>query len=379
MRCLKAICLLLFFFCDIAFSQIGTRSVNVFDEEVRENMRARAAADQKREKMAAQTIARDRQKMEEAKRSYAEERELERRRIQSLPDDATDKVAQQDFFVCMFPDTATSPRGANAVDECVRERLLERGAAQRQAILEEQEKARVALEKEQLRLAEEKRLADEAAEMVAQKVKQAKEEQMGLIRASIGALGLLGLLVVAWRRREKGVANIALALLAGCFSGVVLYFMAGLMFLPRGGDFAPIFVVTTLVSGAILSMYLLLAGQVSLSGVLKRSFVLGASEWLAMIPVGIIFAGKTVSDAISNGTGSTAEMAGASIGGGLLAFITSGFSIGMVVFCLIGYLVTFLATRETRDIQGKKRCPECAEYIQAEARKCRFCGAAFNE
>ena len=95
-----------------------------------------------------------------------------------------------------------------------------------------------------------------------------------------------------------------------------------------------------------------------------------------MIGVGIIFSGKAV---VSTNTQSSAESAGAAIGGGFFALLTGGVSIFMAIVCMIGFTVFYLIGREFKDEVEKKKCPECAEKVNIQAKKCKHCGSVFEE
>jgi hypothetical protein len=165
----------------------------------------------------------------------------------------------------------------------------------------------------------------------------------------------------------------------GFFSGLLIYFMAAMLIVTpsAGGSPSPIFVLVTFLGGWIVSSFLLARGAQTVSGVFRRGFLLGAAEWLTMALVGVVFSGRITSTTIQSGGGSGAATAGAVVGGGIAAALAGGISVFMSVVCLIGFAIAYFMGREMKDTSGTptRKCPECAEMIQAEARKCRHCGA----
>jgi hypothetical protein len=174
--------------------------------------------------------------------------------------------------------------------------------------------------------------------------------------------------------------KVAIAIVMGLISGFLIYMMAAMLTAdfgsPKGGP-SGVFVAVTLLGGWALTSWFLLRGARTVSSVFRRGFLVGAAEWLVMAFVGIVFGGRAVSETVAQGAGSDASAAGAVIGGGLVAAITGGVSVFMAVVCLIGFAIAYFMGREMRDTTTTptRKCPECAEMIQAEARKCRHCGA----
>ncbi len=173
----------------------------------------------------------------------------------------------------------------------------------------------------------------------------------------------------------------AVAIALGLFSGILIYMIGAMLFMdvgPSSSGPSPLFVIVLLFGGWAGSAYLLRRGAASVSRVFTRGALLGAAEWLAVGAAGVIMSGRAVATTAAGQ--SEAGQAGAAIGGGIAAMITGGLSITMAVVCLIVFAVAHFTGREMADKSGTptKKCPECAEMVQAEARKCKHCGAALT-
>ena len=168
--------------------------------------------------------------------------------------------------------------------------------------------------------------------------------------------------------------KVLVGIILGFFSGFLLYMVSALLF--TSGAPSSAFVFTTFFGGWILSTWVLVRGARTISKVFSRGFLLGAAEWLAMIPAGMVLGGKALNETVSQGTGTDAELAGATIGAGLVSVITGGVSVVMALACLLGFMVSYFIGREMKPemVTSTRTCPDCAEIIQAAARKCKHCG-----
>ena len=143
------------------------------------------------------------------------------------------------------------------------------------------------------------------------------------------------------------IMKLIVSLIAGALSGFLIYIALHLLFISDTDDNLDWFVPVTFFGGWIISTYLLLRGARTVSKVISRSFLLGSAEWFAIIPVGVIMGGRALIETTDDYS-SSFEMAGATIGAGLITFLTGGFAIVMIFVCLLGYVITLLMAREMK-------------------------------
>ena len=177
--------------------------------------------------------------------------------------------------------------------------------------------------------------------------------------------------------------RLTVAIVLGFLSGFLIYMGSAMLFMDFDSASGPssAFVAITFLGGWIGSSYFFYRGTKNVSRVFTRGALVGAAEWLLIGLAGIVMSGRAASSSLSQSGGSSgAEAAGAALGGGLMATVAGGVSIVMAVVCLIVFAIAYFAGRELADTTSTptKRCPECAEMVQAEARKCKHCGATLT-
>jgi hypothetical protein len=170
--------------------------------------------------------------------------------------------------------------------------------------------------------------------------------------------------------------KILTAVVLGMFSGILTACAFASLFMgpAQPGDLASsltnlFFLMLALVAGSCASTLWMLNQGATLSTVFRRGFLLGAAEWLAMIPVNLFSQAR-----LATSHAGTLSSAGA-VGLGVAAIVGVGFMVAMSVICLICFGVAYLIGRETGVDAANAHCPSCAEIIKAAAKRCRFCGA----
>jgi|SRR5580704_2670745 hypothetical protein len=164
--------------------------------------------------------------------------------------------------------------------------------------------------------------------------------------------------------------KITVAILLGFISGFLAYMAMAMVLGPARSD--PSSLLAAFGAFGIVwmaSAWWMYRGAKRVSSVCRRGFLLGAAEWVAMIPLGFVVAANS---AAPHGGPLSSAQAGAI---GIVGIVTGGFSIAMAFGCLVCFAVAYLIGRETESTGPTKTCLACAESIKAEARKCRFCGA----
>jgi hypothetical protein len=100
------------------------------------------------------------------------------------------------------------------------------------------------------------------------------------------------------------VIKVLVALAMGLFSGFLVYMVAAMLLAPMlfsDGKPSGGFVFITFLGGWAGSVAILLRGARTVSRVFARGFLLGAAEWLAVIPAGLVFSGRNLSQSVARG------------------------------------------------------------------------------
>lgn len=162
--------------------------------------------------------------------------------------------------------------------------------------------------------------------------------------------------------------------IVGLFSGFLIYMMAAM--LAGGAPITADFVFFTFIGGWALSTFFVLKGSTTASKVWARGGLLGAAEWMLVGLSTLVYSGKTLGDMGAYKAGSA--QTGAVLGAGLFSMMGVGLAVFMSFPCLIVYFIASRSPKEFEHEIVRIKCPECAESIAADARKCRFCGNPLN-
>ena len=136
------------------------------------------------------------------------------------------------------------------------------------------------------------------------------------------------------------------AIVMGFFYGILLYMLLALTLSGKAGP-SGIFTFMTFFGGWVISAYLMLKGAKTVSKTVSRGFLIGASEWLLLIPATLIFTGKAASDVIVGSGGSNAAAVGATLGMGFVTFLTGtlAFVHGRI---MLNWVCCFVVSRVAR-------------------------------
>lgn len=163
------------------------------------------------------------------------------------------------------------------------------------------------------------------------------------------------------------------AILLSSFSAVMIYIILGTLCLPvlpptAREFFAPL----TLSAAWIGSVYLMTHEVTNSAKVWARGSLLGACEWIGMAALLVGLSGKVVWDAADHTT--TAGTLGIGIMMSLLSMMGVGFSMVMVVMCLMTWFIAHRLEKEFQLAEKVRFCFECQQRLQAKAEWCPHCG-----
>lgn len=143
--------------------------------------------------------------------------------------------------------------------------------------------------------------------------------------------------------QEGGSMRILMALIFGFFSGILIYMEVSmiLMGLLSIETFSSLFFIAIiyLFGGIVLSVWVILKYSDTAIKACKMGALIGALEWVIMIPVGFIYSG------IMN-TGQPDIATGAAQG--IFSILTGGFSVFMVFACLVVFAVFYFIDKEVQ-------------------------------
>ena len=167
----------------------------------------------------------------------------------------------------------------------------------------------------------------------------------------------------------------ASAIFLGGLSAVMVYVIVGTVCLPLLPPMArEVFAPITLSAAWIGSAYLMLHEVRHSARVWVRGSLLGACEWIGMAALLVGLSGKVVWDVAEHST--TVGTVGIGLMMTLLSMMGVGFSMVMVVMCLLTWFIANRFQREFQLATEMRYCPQCQQQLQGEADWCPQCGAS---